>query len=148
MKQITDVLGRTLPVEKLYADGSWNCPFCYAAVSPTRDICRGRASGYAVDCTEELHCANPACCANPHYPVDRARVELASSAAKKAEKRRLEDIRQWNAKRTEEDRVSANALLKEICAEAEKRGACVNCACRTLGKPKFIRHRGKCKGSA
>ena len=143
--QITDVLGRVRTVEKIYEDGAWNCPFCTAAVSPARDACHP-GLGYAVYCGGAVHCPNPACFANPHYPVDRARKELAAAAERRAqEERQRKEVNEWSRKRAEEDRQARVALSEMIKEEAKTRGACVGCALWSLrfgaSVAKFTRHR-------
>ena len=144
-KMITDVLGRVRPVDKVYPAGEWNCPFCWAAVSPERDACRGRAGGYAADCSGETHCPNPACLANPHYPVARAREELAAAEAKAEEDRQRAEIHRGVMARAEEARQARTAHQAEVRARAEERGACVSCALHSLrfgsAEAKFTRHR-------
>lgn len=147
-KQITDVLGRTRPVEKVYPDGAWNCPFCGAAVSPERDVCRGRAGGYTIDCGGVAHCPNPACFANPHTPVAHAREQLAAAERRAEEERQRKETHDWAMKRGEEERQARAARVALVRTEAETRGACVTCALHSLrfgaAVAKFTKHRGAC----
>lgn len=147
-KQITDVLGRVRPVEKVYPAGEWNCPFCWAAVSPERDVCLAARGTYMTDCDSGVHCPNPACFANPHYPVDRARAELAEAEERAREEARRKEIHEWAMKRAEEDRQARAANTDSVRAQAEAKGACAPCALFSLrfgaAVAKFTKHRGAC----
>lgn len=144
--QITDVLGRVRDVQRTWPNGSWECPFCCSAVDPERDRCRGTVHGYRNDCDGALHCQNPACFANPHYPVERAREVLATEERKRAEEaRRLVD-RAW-AKKYAEGQAQARAeKIRSIQKEAQARGACIRCALKDAPyrESKFIKHRTRC----
>src|SRR3954468_16790345 len=121
--EITDVLGRTRAVEKVFPAGEWNCPFCMAAVNPAQP-CRG----YAAGCAHPAHCSNPACFANPHYPVERAREQLAEAQAREREEARRKSVHEWAMKRAEEDRQARAAATESLRQVAIKIGACVRCA--------------------
>lgn len=90
--RIVDVVGRVRPIDKLYPDGSWNCPFCSAAV-PIDRACQE----YRAECSPGTHCPNPACCANPHYPVVRAIEEIARADARAKEAKEREEINAFRA---------------------------------------------------
>lgn len=143
--QITDVLGRTRAVAHSWPDGSWECPFCAYAYDPKRGKCRGRAAGYHTDCGEGEHCQNPACFANPHYPVERAREALTTDERrKKEEAARIRDAESAR-RRAEQDREVRVAKIAAIRAEAEQGGACVRCALKDAPyRTKFVKHRRKC----
>ncbi len=140
---ITDVLGRVRAVEKIYDNGSWNCPFCFSAVGVDRDVCETRH--YSGRGCGKTHCQNPACFANPHYPPDRARAELAARAARAREEASRKANHEWAMARAEDDRQARAAHQAEVREEAEKRGACVSCALHSLrfgaAEAKFTRHR-------
>lgn len=147
-KKITDVLGRVRPVDKVYPDGSWHCPFCMSAVSPERDTC-SRARGYAVQCVLPLiaHCHNPACYANPHYPIARAREELAEAERRAEDERQRKANHEWAMKRSAEERDARAARVQEIRRTASQREACTSCALHSArfgGPVKYTKHRSKC----
>jgi hypothetical protein len=138
---VTDVLGNVRPKGHVYPNGDWNCPFCGAAVLTPNDEryrpCRA--------CTG-VHCQNPACHANPHYPVERAREDVHRAEARKAEEREREETSRLREQYAEEQRKERETKQNEIVQEAKRRGACVRHA--LLGfpyqKPKFVKHRGPC----
>lgn len=143
--EVTDVLGRTLPVKHTWPDGSWECPHCGYGYSPDRGPCKGRAQGYRTDCGDGLHCQDPACFANPHFPAEEARKRLAEAERRRAE----EQARQRNAeqalKRAEQERDARAQKLAEVRVEAEQRGACVRCALKDAPwRVKYVKHRAKC----
>jgi hypothetical protein len=128
---VTDVLGRTRAIDKMWPDGSYNCPFCWAAV---------KGGG---------PCQNPACVANPRYPAERAREDVARAEARKREEEEREKSREWSKKYQEERRREEEERAQAILAEAKKRGACLRCldlrhAAVTGRKPKFVKHRKAC----
>lgn len=140
--EITDVLGRTRTVDKVFPAGEWNCPFCLAAVDPA-EPCRG----YSAGCSHPAHCPNPACYANTHYPVARAREEVAESERKKAEEARRKEAHDWAMRRAQEERQARERRSEEIRTEAIQRGACVTCALRSVRfqtVAKFTKHRAAC----
>lgn len=147
-EHVTDVLGNVRPVKHAWPDGSWECPFCGYGYDPKRGPCKGRAAGYHTDCGTGQHCQNPACFANPHYPVDRARQELAAHERRKAEEAaRLRDLESAR-KRAESERAALAQKLAEIRVEAEQRGACVRCALADAPyRVKFVKHRTVCPRS-
>jgi hypothetical protein len=133
-RSITNVLGESRQIEKVYPGGDYNCPFCGAAA---------KASG----------CENPACSANtynlshadavrPHFEKQqreheaRLAEETNRHAAHESAMRRGEEYRQEQAQRRQ-----------EVLGEAIRKGACQNCAMDSLrvgGKVKFVKHRGAC----
>ena len=140
--EITDVLGRVRTVENVYPDGAWNCPFCWAAVSPERPC-----AGYAGGCAYAAHCPNPACYANPHFPVEVARAETADNERKKREEAERKANHDWAMKRAAEDRETRASAAREAVEEANRRGACANCALHSMRfgqAPRFVKHRGNC----
>lgn len=150
---ITDVLGKTLPVTHTWPDGSWECPHCCTAYSPKQGPCRGRAIGYRTDCASDalpieqrgVHCQNPACFANPHYPVEDARARLAEHARRKAEDTARQRNHESAMKRIAEGKIARDVRLAEIRAEAIERGCCVRCALKDAPyRVKYVKHRVKC----
>lgn len=140
---VTDVLGNVRPKGHVYPGGDWNCPFCGSAVLTPNDE-RYRPCGVR-GCTT-VHCQNPACHANIHYDVERARANVAKDEARKGEEREREQNRVWQQRYAEEQRLERETKQNEIIQEAKKRGACVRHA--LLGFPyqkaKFVKHRGPC----
>ena len=128
---ITDVMGRSRPVDRVYDDGSWNCPFCFSAVRLSEGWCHG-----------------PGCFANPSYPVDRAREELKKAEARDREDAQRKANHAFAMKRAEEDRQARAAHVEGIRQEAQERGACVRCALHSVRfggmLAKFTKHRGAC----
>lgn len=150
---ITDVLGKMLPVTRTWPDGSWECPHCCTAYSPKQGPCRGRATGYRTDCASAelpveqrgIHCQNPACFANPHYPVEEARTRLAEHARRKAEDTARQRNHELAMQRIAEGKIAREARLAEIRAEAIGRGCCVRCALKDAPyRVKYVKHRVKC----
>ena len=150
---VTDVLGKTLPVTHTWPDGSWECPHCCTAYSPKQGPCRGRAIGYRTDCASDalpieqrgVHCQNPACFANPHYPVEDARVRLAEHARREAEDAARQRNHESAMKRIAEGKIARDVRLAEIRAEAIERGCCVRCALKDAPyRVKYVKHRVKC----
>ncbi len=150
---VTDVLGKTLPVTHTWPDGSWECPHCCTAYSPKQGPCRGRAIGYRTDCASDalpieqrgVHCQNPACFANPHYPVEDARVRLAEHARREAEDAARQRNHESAMKRIAEGKIARDVRLAEIRAEAIERGCCVRCALKDAPyRVKYVKHRGNC----
>lgn len=127
---VTDVLGRTRESDKLYPDGSINCPFCWSAWFPS-----------------QRYCANPACTAyNPQYMTrEVAQLIVDREQARKDEEARrqrdhvsaMERIHSYNSQR--------NRWEQEQVEEARRRGACINRKCLfSSSGVKFIKHRGQC----
>ena len=144
--QITDVLGRVRDVKHTWPDGSWECPFCFSGFDPSRGPCRGQAQGYREDCGKGDHCQNPACFANPHYPVERARELMHAEERRQFEEACRKDIAEFRRKYAEEQATERREKLAAIRAEADKRGACVQCALKDAPyrTPKYTRHRTRC----
>lgn len=141
--EVVDVLGRVRPVVRTYVGGEWECPFCRYGVDPSRP-CPGRLGGYAADCSGAAHCQNPACFANVHYPIDRAREDLAAAERREREEARRKRDREAAAQRAEDDRHAREARVEAIRNEARERGACVRCAMHDTYRVKFVKHRGPC----
>jgi len=150
---ITDVLGTTLPVKLSWLDGSWECPHCSYGYDPARGPCKGRAQGYRTDCTSAelpveqrgVHCQNPACFANPHYPVEEARKRIDEHNRRKAEETSRQRNHEWAAQQREQGRIARVARLAEIRTEAIGKGCCVRCALKDAPyRVKYVKHRVKC----
>jgi hypothetical protein len=135
MIEITDCLGRTRSPEKIYEDGSWNCPFCCAAVMAG-----------SVEHAER-RCPNPACVARGDYPPERARQEIEETERRERELAEWTERQRWARVYADERRHEEGARLDAVLVEAAARGACVRCAVESARygrKPKFTRHRISC----
>jgi len=136
MIEITDCLGRTRTPDTIYEDGSWNCPFCMAAVQAGSTEHAARA------------CPNPACFARlGGYPVERAREALATEAARVREREQRTEVAAWHQRYDAERAAERARAVDAIRTEASARGACVSCAIESTryGQPaKFTRHRKGC----
>ncbi len=135
MITITDCLGRERSPDHTYEDGSWNCPFCMAAV-------QAGSVEHA-----ERRCPNPACFARGDFPVDRARALIEADDMRKVEEaarvRRVNEGIAAQAARMQADRERRH----EVTLEAEDVGACVRCALESIryGRAlKLTKHRKQC----
>jgi len=125
---IRDCLGREREPDKIWPDGSYNCPFCWAAVRST-----------------DSGCPNPACTARPGYPIERAREELARQEQRAKETREREELDEWRRKYAEERHQERLAVLANIQSEAIRRGACIDCALKNAPyRTKYVKHRTTC----
>lgn len=127
---VTDCLGRERSPEKVFPDGSYNCPFCCAAVLAAWDGCQ-----------------NPACLArvSPPYPAARAISELAEQEKRQGEEdARVTNHRIW-LEQQRADHEEKIAWESEQLAECDRRGACRRCLFPSgYRSVKFIRHRRAC----
>ncbi len=127
---VVDAIGRTRQVERVYPDGSYNCPFCGYGVRPT-----------------DKGCPNPACPATPGASPERVRAAIAQAEARQAEERRRQQDREWSERYRQEQAVDAARRRDEVLSECRRRGACATCALRPgwQYRPiRFVRHRGAC----
>jgi hypothetical protein len=125
---VRDVLGREREPDKTWPDGSYNCPFCFAAVHP-----------------EARPCPNPACTANPAFPIERAREAVARAEERAEEAHKRERLAEWTQKYREDSRRQALERVAAIQTEAMRRGACVRCALKDAPyRVKYVKHRGTC----
>lgn len=130
MKTIVDCLGRERTPEKTWPDGSYNCPFCFGAVSGEWKACR-----------------NPACFARgdtlPAFPADRARELVAAEEARQRAETERQEVKRFRAQyasgRFAEEKARFIAALE---AQANG-GPCAECL-RASGYRKSIRHRKEC----
>jgi uncharacterized protein YeaO (DUF488 family) len=92
------------------------------------------------------HCQNPACFANPHYPVERAREAMAAEERRQAEAASRAEIAEFRKRYAEEQAAERRAKIEAIRKEALSRGACVQCALKDAPycTPKYIKHRTRC----
>lgn len=135
---LTNVLGEARAITRTYQDGSFDCPFCGAAV---------------------LHpaprCSNPWCAACDYAMTNPERTRPAFQAqADKARRQQEDDARR---KRDYETRMAyireTNAAheqwIADTMAEARKLGACLRCVVAPgWERAKFIKHRGQCPKEA
>ena len=137
---IIDCLGREREPSHIYPDGSYNCPFCSAAVTPVMVAFADRK------------CPNPGCFARggigvPSFPVERARELMAEQEREERGRQERADLDKWQREYAAEQRAAENARLDAIADEARTRGACVRCAldsARYSRPAKFVRHRKGC----
>ncbi len=130
-KCITDCLGRERTPEKVWADGAYSCPFCFAAVAGDWKACR-----------------NPACFARgdtlPPFPVEDARERLARAEAFERQAKEQEELKAWRAQyAAERAREEEQRWTEALEAEANG-GPCAACL-RASGYRKKVRHRTACK---
>lgn len=122
------VTGDFRVAEKVYEDGSVNCPWCFAAI---------RAH-------ELPHCPNPACFAAKHHTPERLGVIMAEVARREDERARETRQRlELNAWRETYERERATAERARVDAVVAA-GYCERCF-RKSGGRKTIRHRLACK---
>lgn len=132
---IVDCLGRSRSPEHVYPDGSWNCPFCVAAVQVGSPAHVARK------------CPNPGCFARgPEYPFPRetALKAIADIERREQEAKERADVDEFRRAYAEERRAKLAERDNETIAEAKRRGVCVSCALESVkyGRPaKFRRHR-------
>lgn len=131
---VTDVLGETRQIEKVWPSGEYECPFCHY---PAKSVATG--------------CQNPACSASEHAisHADQTRpvFEKHRQAAeeRKAEESRRQRDREWYERNREDQRLEREKKTNDIVEQARAKGACVRCALKSAPyRVKFIKHRGKC----
>lgn len=130
---VKNVLGEERQVDKVWPDGSYNCPFCGSAAPPQG-------------------CQNPACSAGEyalsHPEQTRAIYEQRKreADARKEEERWRKERDEFSKNYAEEQRQERARQQGAIEAECAKKGACVRCALEGFPyrKPKFVKHRGQC----
>jgi hypothetical protein len=138
---IRDCLGREREPDKTYPDGSYNCPFCWAAVIAEYE---GHTPG----------CKNPGCTARVNergeldFPRDRAEERLKAEQERKAEEKRRADLEEFRRDYAAERSRAQQERLTAALVECRDRKACERCLLKALGggfgKAKFIKHRGPC----
>lgn len=133
---ITNVLGETRIIDRVYPDGSYNCPFCNYAV---------QAGSHG--------CQNPACSANPENQSEYARRRFTDVAERETLKRKEEasrrEIQEFQKSYAAQRREEETAQIATCVAEAKRRGACVDCLLKDTyklkySKPKYVKHRTVC----
>jgi hypothetical protein len=119
--------GESCPVTKTWPDGAFGCPFCE---SP----CPAGGTG----------CTNPGCRVN--MTADQLAAARRRDAEEGERKRSAQDIADFVARQANERRAREAALWEELTAEAERRGACMQCLSESdwrgdRERAKFVRHR-------
>jgi hypothetical protein len=127
---IRNCLGEERAPDKVWADGSHNCPFCTAAVSG-----------------EWTACHNPACTArgeiHSSYPVERARAELAAAEGARAREQERQEIRTWQAQYAREQATEREQRWTAAVAAESIGGPCAACL-QASNYRKSVRHRKQC----
>lgn len=141
---ITDCLGETRPITRTYPDGSFDCPFCAAAVR-----------------TPARRCSNPWCAACD-YAFDgqgAPKPSVAETFAKKAaaDRDRAAELERWTATQrwatqyAHEQNTARQDAYAEKRALAVARKACLVCFDATgrgwADYAKIVKHRGECPRS-
>lgn len=133
--KVVDCLGRSRSPERVYPDGSWNCPFCSAAV-------QAGTPAHAA-----LKCPNPGCFARgPEHPFPRETALKAIADIERCEREAKEraELDAWRRSEGERRRADQEKRDGEILSEAKRRGACVRCALQSASygrAPRYIHHR-------
>ncbi len=131
--QSTDCLGRTRVVERVYPDGSYNCPFCNYGVMA------GSAG-----------CGNPACFARayPPFPPDQAKEILRQIEARKRAEAEREELARWRRENAEQSARERSEWLESVVSQAADLGYCLRHARQKSDpfrrKAVLIRHRKGC----
>ncbi len=125
--------GQTRQVTRRWPDGSWACPWCESPAMAGEALAEWSRG-----------CPNPAC------PVNMSADQLADSRrreeAEAARRREAESISKFMADQAAEGRQREADLWIAAEAEAQKRGACIQCLRKSgwrSGRPKFVRHRSE-----
>lgn len=127
---VKDVLGRErFPQGTIWPDGSYNCPFCWAAVLAERG---GR-------------CENPQCVARPGFPIAEAERRVREADERAAEEARREQANTWREERRVEEEKERALARGTLLAECEKHDYCQRCALKDFPfRTKKIKHRKGC----
>jgi hypothetical protein len=138
---IRDCLGRERPVDKSWPDGSYNCPFCFAAAKVDPVTFAGG-------------CPNPACTARVdqhgalNFPVHVAQARLIEAEKRATAERERAEIEEFRRNYAKERSAERQEALEAALVECRDRRACERCLLKALGggygKAKFIKHRGPC----
>jgi len=102
--QKSTVLNHVRTVKRFYPDGSYECPWCCAAV-----------------CFPEIQCRNPACFTNPYWKAEKLQAELDKiEARKREEERRQRDI-EWSRQYREEQRKIEEETRTRVVEETRSK---------------------------
>lgn len=118
---VTNCLGESRPVMSSWPDGSYGCPFCQAAVTPSH---------------RERPCPNPMCEASPYAkPEDilRRREQQAEREREAAHRRAVGEQMSAYARRWREQQAAEVAAARDA-------GYCTLCFVRS-GHRRRVRHR-------
>src|SRR5262245_58688971 len=117
---LTDVLGRSWPILRTYPDGSFDCPFCAAAII-----------------TPKTTCENPWCLANPIMSVTCAQeldAKRERALQEAAERKRNHELAMARIEQERQERLERSQALYQ---EARAKGACLRCLDVLSHRPKF-----------
>lgn len=127
MSTITLANGDTKAVEKVYPDGSYNCPWCSYGVRP-----------------DDPRCMNPACLTQ-YADAWRVQAVIDEANARQAEKDRRAREHERSMQRLAEEREARELRFIEALTEVREAGQCAYCFTTTYGhygdRAKRIRHR-------
>ncbi len=130
----TNVLDEIREITRTYPDGSFDCPFCLAAVIAPAARCSNpwcSACDYAMSDPERTR---------PAF-AERRRKEEAERLRQQEEKARRESV----ARAAEERHQAHEQWERDTYAEARRRGACLRCVIAPgWERAKFVKHRGAC----
>ena len=127
---ITTVLGDSRPASRYYEDGSFDCPYCWAAViSPATT------------------CPNPGCESSPYWTPEKLAASRAKDEAKRIEEAQRKRNHEWAMERIQEDKRTRAAWREEQIEIAKVKGTCLRCLIDNYDRVKFIKHRGICPKS-
>jgi hypothetical protein len=87
LTELKNVLGESRPIKHVFPDGSFNCPFCSAAVIAPK-----------------TECYNPWCEAHPSMPAAEVVKRREAAAAKEAEEKRRREVAEWHRQHEENER--------------------------------------------
>ena len=124
---VTDVLGNQRLIERVYGDGSFDCPFCaYPVMTPGTT------------------CNNPWCPAHPDCPPAEAKAIYAKREKAVADEARRKAEHARTMQRIAEEKQAREEFRQAAYAEARERGSCLRCLFDPYGRVKHIKHRGPC----
>lgn len=137
--------GEARPIERVWPDGSYECPWCHYSVA-----------------ADAAGCGNPNCFAlvgSSYWTAERIAARRAEQAARAAEEARRKRDHELALERIAAERQERLDKWAVVAAEAERRGACLAClrasAWESFGNPwnppdrpdgraRFVKHRGAC----
>jgi hypothetical protein len=120
--------GDARPVCDHYSNG-YRCPWCGCGVPDRR---------------ADPGCVNPQCLANAHWSASAVAAGLERRAEAELREAERHLRAEWSQRYVAEQRAEREARWAESVAEAERRGACLECLGKSDwdgGRPKYIRHR-------
>jgi len=128
VSEIRTVLGDTRPVVRHYEDGSFECPWCCAAVIfPKRE------------------CENPACDSSKYWTPERLQERRDREAHRLEDEARRKRDHEAAMQRIAEDKALREIWQKEKVDECIRRGCCLLCLFQPgWDRVKFVKHRKPC----